>query len=434
MKMKTKRIITLLVAIVIVCMNIIKPSALNQTSDIPTITYCASGDEGRLLMTWNNTGASGYELMLSQNNIFTRNTQVLEYNQDVTKASLKNMIPNAMYYIKVRSVNVENGSKTYSNWSDVTSIRIHAHNYERTMVQKATCNSDGVYTFICTGCGRYYKEYTNATGTHNYQWVDNGNDTMSYKCTDCGTVKETRNCDYKLVNTTNATCENDGSKEYKCNSCGATKTEIITKLGHNYKLTNETSTEKTYTCKNCNATYTEKKEIIKDDTKDDTKEDIKEDIKEEPVEQEYTVNLKNGETTTVVGYFDREMADEIFTQLNEYRTSKGLPTLKQGSDALQWGADVRGTEIAKSFSHTRPNGERALTSLTGATGCCAENLAKYQESATQVMTDWKNSAGHNANMISKYPKSVSISVFVKCQISSSGKKLYSYHFVQLFGW
>ena len=88
------------------------------------------------------------------------------------------------------------------------------------------------------------------------------------------------------------------------------------KTEHNYKLTNETSTEKTYTCKNCNATYTEKKEIIK------------EDIKEEPVEQEYTVNLKNGETTTVVGYFDREMADEIFTQLNEYRTSKGLPTFK----------------------------------------------------------------------------------------------------------
>ncbi len=113
-----------------------------------------------------------------------------------------------------------------------------------------------------------------------------------------------------------ATCEGEGYEEYTCSVCGATHQVILPKTEHNYKLTNETSTEKTYTCKNCNATYTEKKEIIK------------EDIKEEPVEQEYTVNLKNGETTTVVGYFDREMADEIFTQLNEYRTSKGLPTFK----------------------------------------------------------------------------------------------------------
>ena len=49
------------------------------------------------------------------------------------------------------------------------------------------------------------------------------------------------------------------------------------------------------------------------------------------------------------------------------------------------------------------------------TGCCAENLAKYQTSVTQVMDCWKESSGHNANMISKYPTSVAISVFVKAQ-------------------
>ena len=83
---------------------------------------------------------------------------------------------------------------------------------------------------------------------------------------------------------------------------------------------------------------------------------------------------------------------------------------------------------------TIPNGVRALTSLSKATGCCAENLAKYQTSVTQVMDCWKESSGHNANMISKYPTSVAISVFVKAQKNDNGTISYTYHYVQLFGW
>ena len=79
-------------------------------------------------------------------------------------------------------------------------------------------------------------------------------------------------------------------------------------------------------------------------------------------------------------------------------------------------------------------GERALTSLSKATGCCAENLAKYQTSVTQVMDCWKESSGHNANMISKYTTSVAISVFVKAQKNDDGTISYTYHYVQLFGW
>lgn len=50
------------------------------------------------------------------------------------------------------------------------------------------------------------------------------------------------------------------------------------------------------------------------------------------------------------------------------------------------------------------------------------------------MDCWKESSGHNANMISKYTTSVAISVFVKAQKNDDGTISYTYHYVQLFGW
>ena len=64
----------------------------------------------------------------------------------------------------------------------------------------------------------------------------------------------------------------------------------------------------------------------------------------------------------------------------------------------------------------------------------AENIGKYQSSAEQVMESWKNSAGHNSNMLTKYAKFVSIGVFAKYEKTVDGKQVYSNHFVQLFGW
>lgn len=73
------------------------------------------------------------------------------------------------------------------------------------------------------------------------------------------------------------------------------------------------------------------------------------------------------------------MANEIFTQLNDYRESKGLAALKKGSTALQNAANIRATEITYYFDHYRPNGERALISFTGSTGCCAENMQNIKK-------------------------------------------------------
>jgi transcription elongation factor Elf1 len=64
--------------------------------------------------------------------------------------------------------------------------------------------------------------------------------------------------------TTIATCEIDGEKTFTCISCGETKKEVISALGHDWdegKITipptHKTEGEMTYTCKRCDETYTE---------------------------------------------------------------------------------------------------------------------------------------------------------------------------------
>lgn len=434
------KILTIAMVIVMLCVSIIYPSALT-TSTGTEITSCESADEGRLLINWTKVNVDGYELMLAQNDRFTRNAQTLTYSGDKQKASLSKLDKNIIYYMKIRTFNVENGQKVYSAWSSVKSERVHAHDYRRTMTTRTTCTQAGVYTYVCNTCGKYYKESVPAATSHSYKWINNGNDTMSYKCQVCGDVKETKNCNYVKTATVKATCTSTGYTQYECSDCGATKKETINKSNHTYNVTKDTSTEKTYTCTVCGDTYTEKKNDQNTESngngnknESDNKNENKTDESVSNIDKEYTIDLGNGKTTTVTGHYDEEMANEIFTQLNDYRESKGLAALKKGSTALQNAANIRATEITYYFNHYRPNGERALISFTGSTGCCAENIAKYQKTATEVMKDWKNSSGHNANMISKYPTSISISVFAKYNGTLNGKRVYSYYFVQFFGW
>lgn len=418
---KKKYLLIIFIIIFGLYINIIHPSAL-ETPDNTEITYCYSGDEGRLLINWNVINVDGYELLLAQNSTFTRNAKTFTYSREIQKASLNGLERNVIYYVKIRTFNEKNGTKIYSNWSDISTARIHAHNYKRILTKQPTCTESGIYTFSCE-CKRVYKAQAKPIG-HNYKWVSNNNETMSFVCQNCGDVKETKDCNFKKNNEVKATCENDGYIEYICNDCGSTKKDIIEKFGHDYQKTKETGTEITYTCRNCGNSYIEEKVI----------EDKNDQSQESTIDQTYSIDLGNGKTTTVTGHFDSGMSEELFELLNNYRESKGLNKLSKGSEALQDAANIRATEITYLFDHKRPNGERALLSFTNSTGCCAENLGKYQTSAEQVMNGWINSSTHNANMLSKYPEKISISVFAKYERTVNGKPVYSYHFVQLFGW
>ena len=76
--------------------------------------------------------------------------------------------------------------------------------------------------------------------------------------------------------------------------------------------------------------------------------------------------------------------------------------------AMTRAANVRAAELAKRFSHTRPNGARGLTALAEAGvsyRAAWENIAAGQQTAQAVMAAWMNSSGHRANILSaKYSR------------------------------
>lgn len=138
----------------------------------------------------------------------------------------------------------------------------------------------------------------------------------------------------------------------------------------------------------------------------------------------YSIDLGNGKKTTVIGYFDTEMSKEVFKLLNNYRIQKGLNVLQPAGFELQAAVETRGAEIAYSFDHQRPNGDECFSVYSSA---IAENIAAGPSTASAAITAWKNSSGHNKNMLLEDADSVGIAVFKL----KSGNTYYNY-FVQLF--
>lgn len=95
-------------------------------------------------------------------------------------------------------------------------------------------------------------------------------------------------------------------------------------------------------------------------------------------------------------------AQGVIQQVNAERAKNGLRALKQDT-AMTRAANVRAAEIARKFSHTRPNGARGMTALAEAGvsyRAAGENIAMGQTSAQQVMSAWMGSSGHRANILS----------------------------------
>lgn len=100
-------------------------------------------------------------------------------------------------------------------------------------------------------------------------------------------------------------------------------------------------------------------------------------------------------------------AQEVLRLVNAARAQNGLSALTLDA-SMSRAANVRASELAKSFSHTRPNGTRGLTALAEAGvsyRAAGENIAAGQQTAQAVMSGWMNSSGHRANILSsKYSR------------------------------
>ena len=175
---------------------------------------------------------------------------------------------------------------------------------------------------------------------------------------------------------------------------------------HNFEETSRDLEYIHYTCKDCGET------------------------KEEFNDQTYTIDLGDGKSTTVVGHFDLDMRREIFLLVNQKRTTVGVKTINLAplESTIQDVANIRAYEITNSYSHTRPNGERAITSFYGYADTDGENLAKGFQSAEDVCNAWFSSSTHNQNITNNSYQTIGIGVFCKKKTDGS----YVNYFSQMF--
>ncbi len=126
----------------------------------------------------------------------------------------------------------------------------------------------------------------------------------------------------------------------------------------------------------------------------------------------------------LTGTFYYDKAKEVFDQLNQYRQEKGLSTLTLDQDLFA-AAMERAKETGLYFDHGRPNGTMCYTACSKMD---AENIAAGSSTSTGAMNQWKNSPGHNSNMLNASWKSVGIGCYctngvyywVQCFSSEAG--------------
>ena len=114
------------------------------------------------------------------------------------------------------------------------------------------------------------------------------------------------------------------------------------------------------------------------------------------------------------------LAMQVVNEVNMERSKRGLSFLAI-DPALTAAAEVRALEIARKFSHTRPDGSKWSTVSSRAFG---ENIARGQKTADKVMAAWMTSDGHRRNILRESYGSIGVACVKVGNI---------YHWVQLFG-
>ncbi len=300
--------------------------------------------------------------------------------------------------------------------------QVHTHSYTSKITTAATCTKDGVITYACKNGDHTYTEVIPKTGHDNGKWYEQkatttANGVKVRACTKCGAIlesvaipkltEEVHVHSYTSTITTPATCTNEGVTTYTCTVGDHTYTESIPNLSHisgAWEVINEpTTTNKGLKVQKC----TVGGEIL-----------TTEDIPMLEVEDKETVNghelvtvtvdLGNGQTKEVKGYYDYDIAQEVYQKLNDLRISKGLNTLNL-NNSMAYAADVRAAELTVKFDHWRPNGEYCYYIHNDMS---SENVAMGYTSSADAMTGWINSSSHYAAMVKTDYTSVSISCFM----------------------
>ena len=347
--------------------------------------------------------------------------------------------------------------KSYNGKALVKTCKVtvtHIHNYVTEKYVKATCIENGCEDLRCSICKDPQHKVLPATG-HDYKITAEKAATCTedgYKTCTCNNCQQEKtdiisklNHNMEHVATVEPTCEKDGYKTYRCKNCGIENNEKINKLGHDFtkKIEHKAATcdaqgYDVYQCSRC-----EKTEKTTFPATGHKLEKQKEDLeyvyckcqncgeeKKEYNDKEYTIDLGDGKTTTIVGHYDLEMAKEVLNICNEKRElfdSKPLVMVSMSSD-LQKYANIRSAEIAYYYttSHYRPNGEYVLDSKDFS-DIRAENIAPGKDAKTACKA-WFSSPAHNETIVNNSYETIAISTF--CRKKDDGT--YNHLFVQLF--
>ena len=339
----------------------------------------------------------------------------------------------------------------------MSTIAKKKHQYSWVTKTYATNQEDGLEEYICDNCGKVYKSRVipkfEDECSHEKPWdmklikEATCNENAHYKvtCKICGEVisddyqeeEKNYNADnhvgFTSVITKKATTKEEGIETYTCTGCGYSYEEAIEKV---YCLHNETEVKSVdgklyFVCKRC-------EEIVGDATQDDCPHqkypfeyitiseadsntwgiidayctNCRKLMYTEKVHpySEYHVTDQNGEDVTLYGWFDNETAMEIFNLTNDYRQANGLNRLIYNTNC-QDASNLRALEALVYWGHTRPNGTYYNTANNSWSKASAENLAAgSSDTAANIVNVWKNSSGHNENMLGNYNK-LSVSVF-----------------------
>ena len=151
------------------------------------------------------------------------------------------------------------------------------------------------------------------------------------------------------------------------------------------------------------------------------------------------IDLGNGETTKVYGYYDTVMANDVFEALNQYRKDNGITELET-SEYMQSLADTRAPETFYTYvynlkdteneyeAHERPDytdcvtvagengqyvyGENYLTGSLVSEDEAEGLIVATKYTCEQFMEWFKDSREHDANMLNADYKYGAVSVFV----------------------
>jgi uncharacterized protein YkwD len=131
-------------------------------------------------------------------------------------------------------------------------------------------------------------------------------------------------------------------------------------------------------------------------------------------------------------YCPESEEQKMLALINAHRKANGKAALKL-SRTLGAAAEHHSIDMAKQnyFSHTLANGTSWSTNIKNhgykASSSIAENIAAGYPRAAETFTQWKNSSGHNKNMLSSSYKAIGIG---RAYQSSA---TYDYYWTTTFG-